>query len=107
MTADLKLSVTDVSVSPPKTDTSRLSWATSIFYFGQLLGSYPVTYTLQHFKTQHVLGPMVMLWAIICAATAGVTTWQGLLVQRFFLGEPGIALSWVHIVQSTHTLCKA
>ncbi|CAI7610411.1 unnamed protein product [Penicillium bialowiezense] len=86
MTADLKLSVTDASVSPPKTDTSRLSWATSIFYFGQLIGSYPVTYTLQHFKTQHVLGPMVMLWAIICAATAGVTTWQGLLVQRFFLG---------------------
>ncbi|KAJ5367129.1 MFS general substrate transporter [Penicillium brevicompactum] len=86
MTADLQLSVTDASVSPPKTDTSRLSWATSIFYFGQLVGSYPVTYTLQHFKTQHVLGPMVMLWAIICAATAGVKTWQGLLVQRFFLG---------------------
>ncbi|CAG8214496.1 unnamed protein product [Penicillium olsonii] len=86
MTADLELSIIDTSTSPSRIDTSRLSWATSIFYFGQLVGSYPVTYTLQHFKTQHVLGPMVMLWAIICAATAGVTTWQGLLVQRFFLG---------------------
>ncbi|KAI9371704.1 major facilitator superfamily domain-containing protein [Aspergillus egyptiacus] len=86
MTSDLQLSVTDTSVTPPQTDTSRLSWATSIFYFGQLAGSYPMTYTLQHFKTKHVLGPVVMIWAIICAATAGVTTWQGLLVQRFFLG---------------------
>ncbi|KAL4899318.1 hypothetical protein BDW74DRAFT_189424 [Aspergillus multicolor] len=86
MTTDLQLSVTDTSVTPPVTDTSRLSWATSIFYFGQLAGSYPMTYTLQCFQTKYVLGPVVMLWAIICAATAGVTTWQGLFVQRFFLG---------------------
>ncbi|KAL4887244.1 major facilitator superfamily domain-containing protein [Aspergillus karnatakaensis] len=86
MTADLQLSVTDTSVTPPSTDTSRLSWATSIFYFGQLVGSYPMTYLLQYFQTKYVLGPVVMVWAVICAATAGVTTWQGLLVQRFFLG---------------------
>lgn len=86
MTADLELSVTDASVSPPKVDTTRLSWATSIFYFGQLVGSYPMTYVLQRFNNRYILGPAVMLWAAICAATAGVTTWQGLLVQRFFLG---------------------
>lgn len=86
MTADLQLSVTDASVSPPKVDTTRLSWATSIFYFGQLVGSYPMTYILQRFNNRYILGPAVMLWAVICAATAGVTTWQGLLVQRFFLG---------------------
>lgn len=84
MTADLKLSVTDAATGT--TDTSRLGWATSIFYFGQLVGSYPMTYILQHFDTRFVLGPAVMLWSIICASTAGVTTWQGLLVQRFFLG---------------------
>jgi MFS family permease len=87
MTADLQLSVVDNSTTPPTTDTSRLSWATSIFYFGQLIGSYPMTYLLQHFNTRYILGPVVMTWAIICASTAGVTTWQGLLVQRFFLGE--------------------
>ncbi|KAI3530388.1 allantoate permease [Colletotrichum filicis] len=38
MTDDLHLSVVDTSFSPPKTDTTRLSWATSIFYFGQLIG---------------------------------------------------------------------
>ncbi|KAJ2966321.1 hypothetical protein NUW58_g10688 [Xylaria curta] len=37
---------------------------------------------------QHALHPRpgVMVWAVICAATAGVSTWQGLLAQRFFLG---------------------
>lgn len=87
MTTDLQLSVTDNSVSPPVTDTSRLSWATSIFYFGQLAGSYPMTYILQLFQTRRVLGPAVIIWAIICAATAGVTTWKGLFAQRFFLGK--------------------
>lgn len=90
MTKDLQLSVKDAS---GKTDTSRLSWATSLFYFGQLAGSYPMTYTLQHFNTRYVLGPAVMIWAIICAATAGVTTWQGLFVQRFFLGRSILSLS--------------
>ncbi|KAI0205892.1 putative MFS transporter [Astrocystis sublimbata] len=84
MTGDLQLAVTDPATG--KTDTSRLSWATSIFYFGQLIGSYPMTYMLQRFDTRIILGPAVMLWAVICAATAGVTTWQGLLAQRFFLG---------------------
>ena len=87
ITSDLSLSVVDHSTSPPSTDTSRLSWATSIFYFGMLAGLYPMTFILQRFKIQYVFGPIVMVWAITCAATAGVTTWQGLFVQRFFLGS--------------------
>lgn len=86
MTTDLQLKVVDNSTSPPTVDTSRLSWATSIFYFGMLAGLYPMTFVLQRFNTRHVLGPVVLLWAIVCAATAGVTSWQGLFVQRFFLG---------------------
>ncbi|KAF2815379.1 MFS general substrate transporter [Mytilinidion resinicola] len=105
MTADLKLSVKNTSVSPPTTDTSRLSWATSIFYFGQLIGSYPMTYSLQHFSTRQVLGPVVMLWAVICASTAAVTTWQGLLVQRFFLGvtESLIPTAFMTIISGFYT----
>ncbi|KAF4447957.1 allantoate permease [Fusarium albosuccineum] len=86
MTSDLQLSVVDASADPPTVNTSRLSWATSIFYFGQLVGSYPMTYLLQRFNARYILGPVVMFWAIVCASTAGVTTWRGLLVQRFFLG---------------------
>ncbi|KAH8680726.1 putative MFS transporter [Xylariales sp. PMI_506] len=97
MTTDLQLSV--------GTDTSRLSWATSIFYFGQLIGSFPMTYLLQHFERRWVLGPSVLVWSIICAATAGVTTWQGLLVQRFFLGftESIIPTSFMVTVSGYYT----
>lgn len=86
MTSDLALSVKDYSTSPPTVDTSRLSWATSIFYFGMLAGLYPMTFILQRFNVRTVLGPVVLIWAIVCAATAGVSSWQGLYVQRFFLG---------------------
>lgn len=88
MTTDLALEVVDHSTSPSSTDTSRLSWATSIFYFGMLAGLYPMTFVFQRFSTRYVLGPVVLLWAIVCAATAGVTSWRGLFVQRFFLGTP-------------------
>lgn len=83
MTTDLQLTVTDATTTPPTVDTSRLSWATSVFYFGQLIGSYPMTYLLQHVNTRYVMGPVVMIWSVICAATAGVTTWEGLIVQRY------------------------
>ncbi|KAH8174510.1 major facilitator superfamily protein [Sarocladium implicatum] len=86
MIPDLSLAVTDTSVDPPRTSTARLSWATSIFYFGQLLGSYPMTYALQHFPRRLILAPTVILWSLVCASTAGVTSWRGLLAQRFFLG---------------------
>ncbi|KAI0428319.1 putative MFS transporter [Xylaria sp. FL1042] len=103
MTSDLKLAVVDHATG--KTDTSRLSWATSIFYFGQLVGSYPMTYMLQRFNTRFVLGPAVMIWAVICAATAGVSTWQGLLVQRFFLGftESIVPTAFMIIVSGYYT----
>ncbi|KAJ5657391.1 uncharacterized protein N7484_001040 [Penicillium longicatenatum] len=105
MTTDLALSVTDYSTSPPTTSTSRLSWATSIFYFGMLAGLYPMTLVLQKFNLRYVFGPVVLLWAVTCAATAGVTSWQGLFVQRFFLGviESVIPTGFMTIVSGYYT----
>lgn len=103
MTTDLELAVIN-PVTGAK-DTSRLSWATSLFYFGQLVGSFPMSYLVQHAPTRYVLGPGIMLWAVVCATTAGVTTWQGLYVQRFFLGffESIIPTSFLLIVGSFYT----
>ncbi|EYE91277.1 putative MFS transporter [Aspergillus ruber CBS 135680] len=105
MTTDLELQVVDHSTSPPSIDTSRLSWATSIFYFGMLAGLYPMTFVFQRFSTRYVLGPVVLLWAIICAATAGVASWRGLFVQRFFLGfiESVIPTGFMTIVSGYYT----
>lgn len=85
MTQDLSL-VTTSSTKPPVVDSRRLSWATSLFYFGMLAGLYPLTFILQRFPVGRVLGIVVVTWAATCMLTAAVTTHQGLYVQRFFLG---------------------
>lgn len=105
MTNDLRLSVVDTSTDPPTVDTSRLSWATSLFYFGMLAGLYPMTYALQRFDIGRMLGGVVILWAGICMATAGVTTHQGLYAQRFFLGfvESIIPTGFMCIVSGYYT----
>lgn len=105
MTTDLHLSITDKSTVPPKVDTSRLSWATSLFYFGMLAGLYPMTFLLQRFKLSHVLTPVVIVWGIVGMATAGVTTFRGLYAARFFLGfvEAIIPTCFSVIVTSFYT----
>ncbi|KAK8027711.1 major facilitator superfamily domain-containing protein [Apiospora marii] len=85
MTSDLKLSIPDPH-RPSVVDTSRLSWATSLFYFGMLAGLYPMSFALQRFDVGRVLGIIVCLWALICMLTAAVTTYEGLYAQRFCLG---------------------
>ena len=105
MTKDLSLTVVDTSTKPPTTDTTRLSWATSIFYFGMLAGLYPMTFVLQRFKIGRVLGVLVIIWGMIAMLTAAVTTWQGLFAQRFFLGfvESVIPTTFMCIVSGYYT----
>lgn len=106
MIDDLSLSVvTDASTDPPTVSTDRLSWATSLFYFGMLAGLYPMTYALQRFDIGRILGGIVMFWAVVCAATAGVTEWRGLYAQRFFLGfvESIIPTGFMCIVTGYYT----
>ncbi|KAK3191948.1 hypothetical protein K4F52_001991 [Lecanicillium sp. MT-2017a] len=106
MTKDLSLSVvTDATTTPPTVDTRRLSWATSLFYFGMLAGLYPLTFALQRFNMGRVLGGVVILWSGVCMLTAAVTSWQGLYAQRFFLGfvESIIPTGFMCIVSSYYT----
>lgn len=104
MTTDLALEIVDHSTSPASVDTSRLSWATSIFYFGMLAGLYPMTFIFQKFNVRYVLGPVVLLWAIVCAATAGVTSWRGLFVQRFFLGTHQLLFQVIQVIRTIYLI---
>lgn len=103
MTKDLSLSVVDAKTHT--TSTTRLSWATSIFYFGMLAGLYPMTFLLQRFHLGRVLGLVVILWGIIAMLTAAVTSWQGLFAQRFFLGfvESVVPTAFMCIVSGYYT----
>jgi MFS family permease len=104
MTTDLHLTTT-THTSPPTTSTARLSWATSLFYFGMLAGLYPMTFLLQRFNLARILGPIVLVWSLICMLTAAVTSYQGLYVQRFFLGfvESVIPTGFMCVVSSYYT----
>jgi len=79
MTKDLSLSVVDTS-TPPTTDTERLSWATSMFYFGMLAGLYPMTFTLQRFYLGIILDAVVIVRALVRMLTVTVISWRGLYV---------------------------
>lgn len=105
MTADLDLTLTDHSTTPPTVDTSRLSWATSIFYFGMLAGLYPMSFALQRFDVGRVLGGIVVLWGGVCMLTAAVTSYRGLYAQRFFLGfvESIVPTGFMCIVSGFYT----
>jgi MFS family permease len=97
--------VVDDSVVPPITSTQRLSWASSIFYFGMLAGVMPMTYAFQRFHLSRVIGAAVVLWGLCCMSTALVTDHQGLYVQRFFLGflESIMPTAFMVIVSSFYT----
>ncbi|KAL8942665.1 MAG: hypothetical protein Q9216_001519 [Gyalolechia sp. 2 TL-2023] len=105
MTEDLDLRVVDRSKDPPTASTDRLSWATSMFYFGMLAGLYPLTFLLQRFTMGRVLGGIVILWGLVAMLTAAVTSWQGLFVQRFFLGfvESIMPTAFMCIIASYYT----
>lgn len=105
MTKDLSLSVVDTSTKPPTTNTSRLSWATSLFYFGMLAGLYPMTFALQRFNLGRILGGVVILWSLVCMLTTAVTSWKGLYAQRFFLGfvESIIPTGFMVIISGYYT----
>lgn len=105
MSSALNLTVTHPSTTPgapATTDSSHLSWATSLFYFGMLGGLYPLTFLLQRFPLNHTLGALIVLWGITCMSTAAVTTHHGLYAQRFVLGfvEAAIPTGYMCIVSS-------
>lgn len=104
MSADLRLSVVLKTV-PATTSTQRLSWATSLFYFGMLAGLYPMTLAVQRFRVGRVLPPLIILWGVIAMCTAAITTYKGLYVQRFFLGfvESVIPTTFMTIISSYYT----
>lgn len=105
MTKDLGLSVVHRSKNNSTVSTERLSWATSMFYFGMLAGLYPLTFLLQRFNIGRVLGGVVIIWGLIAMLTATVTSWRGLFAQRFFLGcvESIIPTGFMCIISGYYT----
>ena len=105
MTGDLSLTTLDTSTVPPTKSTARLSWATSMFYFGMLAGLYPMTFLFQRFELPRVLPFVVVIWGGVAMCTAAVTSWRGLYAQRFALGvaESIVPTAFMCIVSGYYT----
>lgn len=91
---DLDLKTT----SNGQTSLTRYSTATSAFYWGYLVAALPMALLVQRFKPSICLGTAIMVWGSILLLTPAVTSWRGLIAQRFFLGfvessvSPGFVL---------------
>ncbi|KIV90329.1 hypothetical protein PV10_07642 [Exophiala mesophila] len=106
MTTDLQLRiVVDPTTTPPTVSTTRLSWATSLFYFGMLAGVGPLTYLFQRLHLGRTIGVAIIIWGAIAMSTAGVTNYQGLYAQRFFLGfsESIVPTAFMVIISGFYT----
>lgn len=72
---------------------NRYSITSSIFYLGYIAGAYPLTWCVQRWPIERVAGVIIAIWGITLMSAAGVSNYQGIYAQRFFLGlvESGIA----------------
>ncbi|KAI0319666.1 MFS general substrate transporter [Amylostereum chailletii] len=83
---DLKMTNTDFST------------VLTITYVPYILAELPMNLVMKRLGPNVTLPLMVILWGMVCACQGAVTTYQGLLVCRFFLGAleggilPGIVL---------------
>ncbi|KAK4940890.1 hypothetical protein LTR10_019043 [Elasticomyces elasticus] len=75
----------------------RYSWVSLIFYFGYLLGCYPISWLAQKYTTAKVCSIICVLWSIVVICTPACKTYAGLLVNRFILGviESGVSPSFM------------
>ncbi|SCV73869.1 BQ2448_6299 [Microbotryum intermedium] len=91
---DLHLSTTRNGV----TSTLPYSTANSAFYWGYIVAVVSFALLLQRFPTAKILSLCIFLWGVVCILTVVVTSYEGLVVQRVFLGalessvSPGFVL---------------
>ncbi|KAK0285052.1 hypothetical protein LTR35_005253 [Friedmanniomyces endolithicus] len=78
----------------------RYSLSAAIFYPGFIFGAYPAIVLAQRYPIERVIFAIVLLWGACLMCTAGVTSHNGLYVQRFFLGalEAGVSPGWMLVV---------
>ncbi|KAL3965159.1 hypothetical protein ACCO45_002163 [Purpureocillium lilacinum] len=62
------------------------SWASSIYYFGYLIASYPAGMIMVRWKVGKTIAVAVVFWGAMLMLTAATSNAAGLLAVRFLLG---------------------
>ncbi|GJN73281.1 MFS transporter [Purpureocillium lilacinum] len=86
-------------------DGLKYSWVSLIFYFGNLVGTYPVAFLAQKYPPRIVITTICIIWSIIVLCTTACTTYSGILANRFFLGvvEAGVSPIFMLVVGMWYT----
>ncbi|KAH6663272.1 major facilitator superfamily domain-containing protein [Plectosphaerella plurivora] len=86
-------------------DGLRYSWASLIFYFGYMAGTYPVSLLAQRFPTRWVITAICLLWGVVVLSTPACKTFEQFLINRFFLGliEAGVSPMFMLVVGLWYT----
>lgn len=86
-------------------DGLRYSWASLIFYFGYMLGTYPISLLAQRFPTRWVITAICLRWGVVVLSTPACKTFEHFLVNRFFLGliEAGVSPMFMLVVGLWYT----
>jgi MFS family permease len=72
---------------------SNYSWASSVFYFGYLVWSWPSSYLSVRFPLGKYLATSVVIWGIILMCHGATSNYTGLMFARFFLGVSEAAVA--------------
>ncbi|KAM5363524.1 hypothetical protein ACJZ2D_011967 [Fusarium nematophilum] len=72
---------------------SEFSWASSIYYFGYLVASYPAGMLMVRWQVGKTIALSMFVWGGVLLATAGCRNAESLLVVRFFLGVTESAIA--------------
>ncbi|CAK7227581.1 hypothetical protein SBRCBS47491_006619 [Sporothrix bragantina] len=71
----------------------QYSWASSIFYFGYLIMSYPTSYLIVKFPIGKYVSATVIIWSAIIMLHAACSNFGGIATVRFFLGVAEAAVA--------------
>lgn len=72
---------------------NRYSFASSNFYLGFIVGSYPAILMSQRWPIERVAAGIISVWGVCLMCSAACHNFQGFYAQRFFLGflESGVS----------------
>ncbi|KXX81879.1 Thiamine pathway transporter THI73 [Madurella mycetomatis] len=86
-------------------DGLRYSWASLIFYFGYMAGTYPVSLLAQKYSTRIVITVICLLWSVVVLTTPACRNYADFLANRFFLGliEAGVSPIFMLVVGLWYT----
>ncbi|KAE8330585.1 major facilitator superfamily domain-containing protein [Aspergillus sergii] len=86
-------------------NTDQYSWASSAFYFGYMVASYPVSIGFVKFPIGKYLSTMMIIWAVILTCHAAASSFAGITTLRVLLGvfESAISPGFTIVVSMWYT----